>query len=174
MSVHIIIDGYNFIRQSDSLSKFDRQDIQLGRREMLIDTLSAYKEIKAHKITVVFDGGGAPAFSPERDKDRGIDIRFSRRSELADTIIKKMASKEREKAIVVSSDNDVVKSSQRYGAATISASDFEEKLRSALYFSVDGVNDGETIGWQPSTKKKGPKKRLPRNKRRSRIKINKL
>ncbi len=38
MPIHIIIDGYNLIRQSSALSVLDNQDIQLGR-EALIDQL---------------------------------------------------------------------------------------------------------------------------------------
>ncbi|NQT68664.1 MAG: NYN domain-containing protein, partial [Desulfobacteraceae bacterium] len=58
MSIHIIIDGYNLIRQSNFFSTIDRRDMQLGR-ETLIETLAAYKGIKGHKITVVFDGAQA-------------------------------------------------------------------------------------------------------------------
>jgi len=59
LSIHIIIDGYNLIRQSNSLSILDMQDIQLGR-EALVDMLAAYKKVKPHRITVVFDGTTAP------------------------------------------------------------------------------------------------------------------
>ncbi|MEN8246931.1 MAG: NYN domain-containing protein [Thermodesulfobacteriota bacterium] len=55
MAVHIIIDGYNLIRQSPELSYLDRQDLQQGR-EALLGMLAAYKKIKHHQITVVFDG----------------------------------------------------------------------------------------------------------------------
>jgi hypothetical protein len=61
MSIHIIIDGYNLIRQSGYLSNLDLQDIQYGR-QALIDMLAAYKKIKAHRITIVFDGTRAPQF----------------------------------------------------------------------------------------------------------------
>jgi len=40
MSIHIIIDGYNLIRQSTTLSILDQQDIMLGR-EALVDMLAA-------------------------------------------------------------------------------------------------------------------------------------
>ena len=61
MSIHILIDGYNLIRQSPELSELDRQDIQLGRAA-LIDMLVVYKKLKHHKITIVFDGVDAPFF----------------------------------------------------------------------------------------------------------------
>ncbi len=173
MSLHIIIDGYNLIRQSYTLSSLDRQDIQLGR-EALIDNLAAYKMIKHHKITVVFDGTSAPSFSQHRDNIKGIEIRYSRNGELADTVIKRMAAREREKALVVSSDLDVVNYAQSHGAATISSPLFEEKIAMAAYMDTKGVDSKNEGGWIPTTKKKGPSRRLSKKDRRSRIKIRKL
>ena len=65
-----------FDSQSSSLSALDRQDIQLGR-EALLHTLSAYKKIKRHMITVVFDGTNAPAsFPAQRSSKRNQDEVF--------------------------------------------------------------------------------------------------
>ena len=134
MSIHIIIDGYNLIRQSKSLSILDLQDIQLGR-DTLVDMLAAYKKVKSHRITVVFDGNTAPLFSQQRDRRKGISIVFSHKGESADTVIKKMARKDGQKALVVSSDQDIVESAAASGAATVSANDFENKLTMA--FDID-------------------------------------
>lgn len=173
MSIHIIIDGYNLIRQSSSFSDLDRQDIQLGR-EALLDTLAAYKRIKHHKITVVFDGTEAPPFSQHERRVKGIKVKFSRKGELADSVIKRMVSREREKALVVSSDMDVVSFAASKGAATIRSSDFEEKITMAAYMDIKGIEREGEGGWVPTTKKKGPSKRLSKRKRRDRIKIRKL
>ncbi len=173
MSIHIIIDGYNLIRQSRSFSDFDRQDIQLGR-EALLDTLAAYKRIKHHKITVVFDGTNAPPLSRHENRVKGIKVKFSRKGELADSVIKRMVSREREKALVVSSDMDVVSFAASKGAATIRSSDFEEKITMAAYMDIKGIEREGEGGWVPTTKKKGPSKRLSKRKRRDRIKIRKL
>ena len=173
MSIHIIIDGYNLIRQSSSFSDLDRQDIQLGR-EALLDALAAYKRIKHHKITVVFDGTNAPPFSQHENRVKGIKVKFSRKGELADSVIKRMVSREREKALVVSSDMDVVNFAATKGAATIRSSDFEEKITMAAYMDIKGIEGEGEGGWVPTTKKKGPSKRLSKRKRRDRIKIRKL
>ena len=173
MSIHIIIDGYNLIRQSNSFSDLDRQDIQLGR-EALLDTLAAYRRIKRHKITVVFDGTNAPPFSQNENRVKGIKVKFSRSGELADSLIKRMAGREREKALVVSSDLDIVNFAAAKGAATIRSSDFEEKIAMAVYMDTKGVESKDESGWVPTTKKKGPSKRLSKRKRRNRIKIRKL
>jgi predicted RNA-binding protein with PIN domain len=173
MSIHIIIDGYNLIRQSNSLSDLDRRDIQLGR-EALLDTLAAYQRIKRHKITVVFDGTNAPPFSQHKNWVKGIKVKFSRNDELADSVIKRMVSREREKALVVSSDLDIVNFAAAKGVATIRSPDFEEKITMAVYMETKGVEREDQGEWLPTTKKKGPRKRLSKKKRRNRIKIKKL
>ncbi len=173
MSIHIIIDGYNLIRQSKTLSRLDQQDIMLGR-DALVDMLAAYRKIKPHRITVVFDGHHGPAFSQQRDQKKGISIRFSRRGESADDLIKRMALKEREKALVVSSDLEVANSAAAHGAATISAPQFEGKIGMAVQLNGLEIEAEDYAGWTPTTKKKGPSRRLSKKQRRNRMKIKKL
>jgi predicted RNA-binding protein with PIN domain len=173
MSIHIIIDGYNLIRQSEKLSSLDLQDIEL-ERDALIDMLAAYKKIKGHRITVVFDGTRSALISRQRDRQKGITIVFSHKGESADTVIKQMARRDGEKALVVSSDLDIVHSVEASGAAVIGAADFERKLE--LSFSADRMDlDRDAyVGWKPTTKKKGPARRLPKKRRKNQAKIRKL
>ncbi|MBW1753179.1 MAG: NYN domain-containing protein [Deltaproteobacteria bacterium] len=173
MSTHIIIDGYNLIRQSNFFSPIDRRDMQLGR-ETLIETLAAYKRIKGHKITVVFDGARSPSFSQSRDQIKGIKVKFSRNGESADTVIKRMAAREKEKALVVSSDLDVMNFAASAGCTTVTSLRFEEKITMATYMDTKGIEPEDEGGWVPTTKKKGPRRRLSKKKRKDRIKIKKL
>ena len=173
MSIHIIIDGYNLIRQSATLSRLDQQDIMLGR-DALVGMLAAYRKIKPHRITVVFDGHHSPAFSPTQDRRKGIAIRFSRKGESADDVIKRMAQKEREKALVVSSDVEVVDTVAACGAATINSALFEDKIKMSAQFDGLETEDEDRQGWTPTTKKRGPSRKLSKKQRRNRKKINKL
>ena len=173
MPIHIIIDGYNLIRQSPDLSRLDHRDLQAGR-EALIDLLAGYKKTKAHKITVVFDGTRAPGFTLERDRYRGIAVVFSRRGETADNVIKNMAAREREGALVVSSDRDITAFAQSRGAAIIASPAFEQKLMLAGYLETKGYDEAPDSGWKPTTRKKGPRRRLSKKARRSKAKIRKL
>lgn len=174
MAVHIIIDGYNLIRQSPELSSLDRIDLQQGR-EALLELLAAYKKIKRHHITVVFDGTDAYSLYRQRDQVKGIKVLFSRRNETADAVIKRLAAHEREGALVVSSDREVAESAASQKAATISSSDFMEKLVMASWSNEKGVSpDEEMTGWNPTTRKKGPSRRLSKKERRNRQKTNKL
>ena len=76
MGIHIVIDGYNLIRQSRQFSDLDRQDLQSGR-DALVDALVAYKKVKPYAITVVFDGTAAYTGMPRRDVQKGIKVRYS-------------------------------------------------------------------------------------------------
>ncbi len=175
MSVHIIVDGYNVIRQSPDMEPLDRQDLQLGR-EALVGKLAVYKRLKGHKITVVFDGTGQAALFENRDREKGILIKFSRHGETADSVIKHMAAREKQGALVVSSDREVVDFSAAQGAVTIGAVEFEEKMEMAAFMDLKGIDpeSGVDDGWVPTTKKKGPSKRLPKKKRLNKKRLNKL
>lgn len=173
MSVHIIIDGYNLIRQSRPLRILDRQELQLGR-DGLLDMLARYKRMKGHRITVVFDGINAPPFSQQRDHVKGIKIKFSRKGESADAVIKRMVSREKEKALVVSSDLSITQFAASKRAATISAPLFEEKVSMTAYSGIKGIEKEDDGGWVPTTKKKGPSRRRSKRERRNRAKIKKL
>ncbi len=173
MSIHIIIDGYNLIRQSASLSDLDHRDMQLAR-ETLIERLTAYRKVKRHKITVVFDAFDAPVFSGRRDRVNNINIRFSRNGELADAVIKRMAGTEKEKALVVSSDREVADAAAAAGAAAIDSLEFERKITMATYLDGYDPDGSEEAGWTPTTRKKGPRRRLSKKQRRNSVKIQKL
>ncbi len=175
MSVHIIIDGYNLIRQSALLGPLDQKDLQLGR-EVLIDMLAAYKKMKPHTITVVFDGAEAPDFIEPQVRSKGIGIRFSRQGESADAVIKRMLAREKERALVVSSDREITAFAAACKAASITSPEFEARLAMAAYATVKGglVDDEADGGWEPTTRKKGPTRRRSKQERRNQVKVNKL
>jgi predicted RNA-binding protein with PIN domain len=173
MSLHIIIDGYNLIRQSPRLKRLDRQDIQLGR-QTLLEELALYKKRKHHRITVVFDGANAPAFTQPKDRINGIDILFSRAGESADTLIKRMSAREKEKALIVSSDRDIVGFAMSQGAAVISSPLFGEKIARTAPAPDDSSGSLDVKSWNLSTKKKGPSRRLSKRERKNKIKTRKL
>ena len=172
MALHLIIDGYNFIRQSESLRQLDREALEFGR-DALIDRLTAYKKVKHHKITVVFDGSQKYYFPENTASVKGINIRSSRHGETADILIQKIARQEKQKALVVSNDRELMEFAALVGAATVSTDQFEEKLMMAEMMEVKGmVPDGNEE--EMRREKKGPGKRLPKNKRRNLKKTGKL
>ena len=174
MGIHIVIDGYNLIRQSRQFNQLDLLNLQLGR-EALITSLAAYKKIKPHSIQVVFDGQMAQVGMPHKQRMKGIDLIYSRNGELADTVIKRLADRYGESLLVVTSDNDIVQYVQSKGAATISSAEFENRLMMASYMTSKGSTEAdEQESWKPTTKKKGPARRLSKRQRKMRKKISKL
>ncbi len=174
MAIHIIIDGYNLIRQSAVLAGLDRQDLQLGR-DALVDLLAAYKKVKPHKITVVFDGTEQHSRYPSRDRVKGIEIRFSQADKSADDLIRRMAQNEKFKALVVSSDREVINAAESAGATAMDCVAFEDKVAMARYLAAKGGGEAiESTGWVPTTRKKGPGRRPPKRKRRARARVKKL
>jgi predicted RNA-binding protein with PIN domain len=173
MSLHIIIDGYNLIRQSAELRRHDRRDLAAGR-EALLQRLAAYRKLKPHRITVVFDGSDAIFPGGERDRVLGIDVRFSRGGESADAVIRRMAAREKERALVVSSDRAVADFAAARGAAVIDSPAFEERIEMAACVEQKGGDETPSDGWTPTTRKKGPRRRPPKRQRRNRRKLRKL
>jgi hypothetical protein len=173
VSVHLIIDGYNLIRQSARWAPLDRRDLQEGR-EALIDALAAYRKLRPHRITVVFDAAAAPGFEPRRDRRGGVEIRFSDYGQSADTLIHRMAAAAREQAMVVSSDRAVGDAAAACGATVIDAPTFENRLDQALAMNGAGDPEPPGDGWVPTTRKKGPRRRLPKRQRRTGARLRKL
>ena len=174
MAIHIIIDGYNLIRQSTYFGALDAQDMQAGR-EALIQMMAAYQRLKKHPTTIVFDGTDALPGSDRRYRVGGVEVTFSRIGESADAVIKRLAAQQREKALIVSSDRELISHCDTQGATTVASEEFESKVRMATAMDSFGFEEKTDMdGWTPTTKKKGPRKRLPRKKRRALSKMKKL
>ncbi len=78
-----------------------------SHREKLILLLSEYRKLKAHDITVVFDGWKSGGPREETLKTGGIAVIYSRLGEKADYVIKRIISRDKREWIVVSSDRDI-------------------------------------------------------------------
>jgi predicted RNA-binding protein with PIN domain len=171
MGLHLIIDGYNLIRQSADLGRIDRRDITAGR-DALLARLAAYRRLKPHPITVVFDGAGAPEGTPERDRVLGVRVVYSRRGETADAVIARMARQEGQKAVVVTSDHGLARAVEAAGATVLDSLEFASRVAMAAALG-DGEPDTEPER-RVSTRKKGQGRRLPKRLRQTLKKASKL
>jgi predicted RNA-binding protein with PIN domain len=171
MALHLIIDGYNMIRQSPDLQRLDARELEAGRTALL-SRLAAYRRVRSSpKITVVFDGWQGGNLKETRDRHQGVLIVYSRRGERADEVIKRLLSQERERAVVVSSDRELQHHAQQVGATWMAAPEFDLRLSLA--------QDGETAEdpEEPSpagTRKKGPARRPPKSQRQRQQRLKKL
>ena len=169
MTMHLIIDGYNVIRQSQELQILDARELEAGRAALLA-RLAAYRERHRHKITVVFDGwlGGAP--NETRDRRQGMLIIYSRLGEKADEVIKRLLAADRQRAVVVTSDREIQAWAQGVGAAWITADQFE--MQHLLAREGEAAEEPDDTGTRPP--KKGPARRLPKAQRRRQQRLKKL
>jgi predicted RNA-binding protein with PIN domain len=174
MPLHIVIDGYNLIRRSPSLSLLDHDSLEEGRTALL-ERLVSYRRFKGHSVTVVFDATHAHGTGDNRSRWKGIDVVFSLPGELADTVIKRIAAREGQRAVVVTSDKELAGFAARQGAATLESQEFEERMKLACYASaeVDGL-ENEEPPWEPTTRKKGPARRRSKSERKRRFKTKRL
>jgi predicted RNA-binding protein with PIN domain len=171
MPIHLIIDGYNLIRQSPWLSLLDARDLEAGR-EALLQTLSDYRRRRPqHKITVIFDGWQGGALQESRDLWQGVVVIYSRRGERADEVIKRFLAREGSKVVMVSSDRDLQEFAERSGATWVAASHFEMQF---LRDSADTEVEGEEGPLPRGPAKKGPARRLKKNLRQKKGRLRKL
>jgi predicted RNA-binding protein with PIN domain len=171
----ILIDGYNLIRQSDTLRNYERQSLEAGRRA-LIAKLIEYEKRRGHKITVVFDGWKNGPADEGRDRAGKIYIIYSRHGEKADDVIKRIAAHTEEDTLVVSSDREIVSYITRCGRTSLTSLEFEAIMNKVISPSPGSDFAAEKQDENPErqSKKKGPARRLPRAKRQAQTKINKL
>lgn len=174
MTTRIVVDGYNMIRQSDRLIDLEAISLEEGRMG-LVKLLSDYKKIKGNSITVVFDGWKSDNIGSSHDKIQGIDIIYSGRGDKADNVIKRMADELRDKIVVVTSDKEITTHAGKKGSVVISSPEFEMKVRMTVgtddIYTHDDEDDYEP---RSGTRKKGPAKRLSKEERRKKNKLNKL
>lgn len=172
MALHLIIDGYNLIRQSPGLSLLDARDLEAGR-EALIHSLADYRQRRPqNKITVVFDGWQGGALRESRDVCHGVGVVYSRRGERADEVIKRLLAREQGRAVMVSSDRELQDFAERKGATWVAASQFETQYLS----KAETAYAGEEKESPPSRSgtKKGPARRLKKSLRQKRQRLRKL
>jgi predicted RNA-binding protein with PIN domain len=176
--MHIIIDGYNLIRQSDVLRLHERQGLEAGRKA-LVHLLAGYRRDRGHRITVVFDGWLGGPHQEERDREAGIDIIYSRRGEKADEVIKRLARQHADETLVVTSDRPVMDAAIRAGVTAVPSREFEARIRHSRNAPAQGPatpgKDNDDDNPPPrGTKKKGPSRKSSKRDRLKQRSMEKL
>ncbi|CAO0819677.1 NYN domain-containing protein [Desulfarculales bacterium] len=166
--MHLIIDGYNLIQQTPELSL--AQDLGQGRKTLL-RALRLYRKNKSHRLTVVFDGG--EEFKLRQASLQGVPVIFSGSRLSADQVIVELAQSQGEGATIITDDREMASLCRARGAEVIEARVFAARLMEAAQGSGLVVEDDE-VGWNFSTKKKGPSHREPKAKRRRNSRLDKL
>ncbi|MFH0810603.1 MAG: NYN domain-containing protein, partial [Pseudomonadota bacterium] len=165
MSLHVIVDGYNFINASPSLAASLPQGLEVAR-DGLIARLAEYRRHRSHRVSAVFDGRKAldlPLFVSGRIQVKGVSVVFSRPGQEADDVIRNMSRQAGMKAVVVTADLSLAETCRRWGAAVVAPEKFEE-----LMWNAEEDSAGEE-DQSPARHKKGPARRAPRQERRQRL-----
>ena len=175
--MHIIVDGYNLIRQSDTFRHAEMKSLEEGRRALL-RSLVGYRKFRGHRITVVFDGWISGSPKEERDLSGGVEIIYSRRGEKADEVIKRLLEKGDEESLVVTSDREIAAFATRRGRSAIASTAFDALLERSTAGSpaevVPGKGDPDDDDDRTGMKGKGPSRRLSKQKRAALARIKKL
>lgn len=170
--MHLIIDGYNLIRQSPALRHLDARDLEAGREALLL-RLAAYRRRRpGHRLTVVFDGWQNGGFTETRDLSHGVQVIYSRRGERADEVIKRLLAREGPRALVVTSDRELQLRAEAVGAAWVSALEFDLRAAQAVAPPADPEEEDAPPLRGPA--KKGPARRLSKRERRRRQRLRNL
>ena len=174
-NMHILIDGYNLIRQSVNLKRFEHQSLEAGRNA-LIEWLADYRRRKDHLITVVFDGWQNGQPQEERDYSSGISIIYSSRGVKADDVLKRITAATGEEILVVSSDREIASYATRRGKATLSSAEFESIVSKQSTIADDNQTEKDEDEEENSrpVSKKGQAHKLSRAQRHAQSKIMKL
>jgi hypothetical protein len=85
-----------------------------------------------------------------------------------------MAADMREGALVVTSDREVAGYAESCGADAVDSPSFEARIGMAAATTADDADEGQDRGWKPTTRKKGPSRKLSKKARRRKKKLRKL
>lgn len=169
--MHLIIDGYNLLHVGRSLIHLDAMGLE-RERDQLIDQLSIYRRQKTCDMTVVFDGWQGGWATEKRERQKGIELIFSKLGEKADEVIKRIVMERGAGVIVITSDREISRFAEKVSVSVIPSDHFLEKMEQlALRPQKTHPEDEEEDRGQ---KKKGPSRRLSKKERRARTALKKL
>jgi predicted RNA-binding protein with PIN domain len=160
----IIIDGYNLIGSERGLTGgLEHQ------RNWLLQRLSLYQELRGNSVVLVFDGWKSGLLDEVSENKQGVRIVFSRRGEKADSVVVRLARAKGSGCVVVTSDREVRRAVEKFGAAAVYADEFSRILRN-LEFAADAGSQEE----KRRPNKKGNPKRLAKTERQRLGRLKKL
>src|SRR5918994_4701769 len=160
----IIIDGYNLIGSDGGL----RGSLEY-QRSWLLQRLSLYQEVRGHTVVLVFDGWKTGLMDEVSENKQGVRIVFSRQGEKADSVIIRLARQKGSGCVVVTSDREVRRAVEKFGATAVYAGEFSQILRNLELSPETDSHEGER---RPN--KKGNPKRLAKNERQRLGRLKKL
>ncbi len=138
----VLIDGYNVIGSEGRFRK-DR-DILARERENLVRRLSEYRSYldPDTEIQLVFDGFPSDR-EPFRHRGGGVIVLFSEDEGSADAVIVRLSERYGSRAIVVTSDREVIQRVRESGAQVVGAREFMERVGKRRTNAASRISIGE-------------------------------
>jgi len=157
--MEIIVDGYNVIAFDQGL----RGDLE-RKRNGLLHQLSHYRERKGFSITVVFDAWNSRSIQEVVQTRQGVRVLYSRQGEKADEVIVRIIRGKGSSCVVVTSDREVRRAVEKFGATAIYTTEFVDILRSlessGMADMPDHIDSGAIRKRTPRRLSKTERKRL--------------
>ena len=129
----VLVDGYSLVHAWPALQKLGGRKFD-ARRELLLRILRHYADHSRRQVTVVFDAYASKRKAEPPEPEQGIEVIFSGTGKTADDVIERLVAQagQRERILVVSSDNMVRQTCESLGAQSASAELFEAEVQSGL------------------------------------------
>lgn len=112
-------------------------------RDTLLHTVIAYRKVKDHDITVVFDGYKNGMATQQLSFRDNVKVIFTRLGERADDVIKKTVAQERREWIVVTADRDIADHAWATGSVAVAPERFMDIITRKHRINTDEVREVE-------------------------------
>jgi predicted RNA-binding protein with PIN domain len=129
----ILVDGYSLLHNWPELAPCQPRHSALARDE-LVHVLTRYHDATGERITVFFDGAGAPPGVPANESDMAVEVLFSRAGQTADEMIERAAHRFQAygEVLVVTDDHAERDTVAGMGGMTASCANFIRTIEKAL------------------------------------------
>ena len=131
--VRILVDGYSLLNSWPELAA-SHSPFSATARTALVHRMGRYRDAVNIPITIVFDGGAAPAGVPSEPAPVGLEIVFSKAGQTADQIIERLVELLRPhgEALVVTDDFAERDTVMSLGGSTINCMSFIGSVDAAV------------------------------------------
>ena len=131
--VRILVDGYSLLHNWPQLAR-GRSRHSATAREELIHALTQYRDAVGTPVTVVFDGSGAPAGTPQTASTPELEVLYSQPGQTADDLIERAAHRLSEygEVLVVTDDHAERDTVLSLGGMASSCLNFIQTIESTL------------------------------------------
>ncbi len=129
----ILVDGYSLLHNWPELAANQPRHSARAREE-LIHILTRYHDATGERITIFFDGAGAPPEVPAHESGAAVEVLFSRAGQTADQMIERAAYRFQTygEVLVVTDDNAERDTVAGMGAMTSSCANFIRMIEGAF------------------------------------------